>query len=154
MTNPLLFTSTICAIIMHYISFFKYNPKYSLLEYSYIFALITSIINHGLTHIFFKILDRITVVTVFFINIYLINKIYKLTKNKYIIENAFIIMIISVLMFFMTKLIDIEKNKKIKYIPHIFAHILISVTNIILIQEYSIKKLKIQGSYIPLYQKR
>jgi hypothetical protein len=142
MTNPLLFSSSIFATIAHYISFFKYNPNYSLLEYSYIFALTTSIINHGLTHKAFKIIDRATITTVFFINLYLINNIYKVTNNKYIIENAFIMTIMSVIMFFLTKIIDIKRDKKIKYIPHLISHILITFTNIILIQEYSKKNKK------------
>lgn len=148
MTNLLLFSSSIFSTIVHYIGFFKYNPNYSFLEYSYISGLVTSIINHGFSHNFFKILDRATITTLFFINLYLINKIYKLTKNKYIIENTFILMIMSVFMFFLTKLIDIEKNKKIKYIPHMIAHILATISNIILIQEYSKfnKKLNIKRS--------
>ena len=149
MTNPLLLSSSMFSTILHYISFFKYNPKYALLEYSYIFSLITSILNHGLSHISFKIVDRIVVSTTFFINLYLINKIYKITKNKYIIENAFFIMILATMMFFLTKFIDIEKDKKIKYIPHALAHILITITNIILIKSYSSeinsKKLKIKS---------
>ena len=142
MTNPLLFGSSILATVIHYISFFKYNPNHSLLEYSYIFGLITSIINHGLSHKTFKILDRATITTVFFINLYLIQNIYKVTNNKYIIENAFIMIIMSVIMFFLTKIIDIKKNKRIKYIPHLISHILVTFTNIILIQEYSKKNKK------------
>jgi hypothetical protein len=134
MTNLLLFSSSILCTCIHYIGFFLYNPKNSLLEYSYIFSLITSIINHGLKHDLFKLIDRIIISASFFINIFFLRKIYVSTKNKYLIENAFIIMIFSVFMFFLSKIID---NKKNKYIPHAIAHILITLTNLILIKEYS-----------------
>ena len=137
MTNLLLFISSIFSTCIHYIGFFKYNPNYPFLEYFYIFGIITSILNHGLSHNFFKILDRTIITILFFVNIYFFRKIYVLSKNKYLIENAFFIMILSVCMFFLSKILDIEKNKKIKYIPHALAHIIVTISNLIVMKEYS-----------------
>lgn len=142
MANPILFGSSIFSTIIHYIGLLKFKPNNYLMEYSYISGLLTSIINHGMSHIFFKILDRITITILFFINIYLLNKIYKITKNRYIIENCFFIMILSVIMFLITKILNIKNEKNIKYIPHLLSHILITITNLILMHEYNKVKLR------------
>jgi hypothetical protein len=137
MANKLLLTSTIIMVIIHYISLYKYNSKNTdLLIYSILFGLITSLLNHGLSHNVFKILDRTMMVIAFFINIYFSGKIYSKIKDKYHIENAYLLTIFAVLLFFCTKFLLKSGKLTVNYIPHLFAHIIISIANGLILREY------------------
>ncbi len=137
MANKLLLTSTIIMVIIHYINLYKYNSKNTdILVYSILFGLITSLLNHGLSHNIFKILDRTMMVIAFFINIYFSGKIYSKIKNKYHIENAYLLTIFAVLLFLCTKFLLKSGKITINYIPHLFAHILITIANSLLLREY------------------
>ncbi len=137
MANKLLLTSTIVMVIIHYISLYKYNSKNTnILIYSILFGLITSLLNHGLSHNIFKMLDRSMMVIAFFINIYFFGKIYSKIKDKYHIENAYLLTICAVLLFFCTKFLLKSGKLTVNYIPHLFAHILITIANSILLREY------------------
>jgi hypothetical protein len=114
MTNPLLFGSSIFMTVFHYIGLHKYNPKNDLLIYCILFGLITSILNHGLSHSIFKYLDRCMMLIAFFINIYFTTKIYLKKKDKYHVENIYILIIFAVILFFITKVIlKLERVKLI-----------------------------------------
>jgi len=136
MTNPILFVSSIGMTVFHYIGLHKYNPKNDLLIYCILFGLITSILNHGLSHSIFKYLDRFMMFFAFFINIYFTTKIYLKKKNKYHIENIYLLIILAVILFFVTKFILKSGKILINYVPHLLAHILITMANILLIREY------------------
>ena len=135
MTNPLLFGSSIGMTIFHYIGLYKYNPKNNLLIYCILFGLITSILNHGLSHYIFKYLDRGMMFFAFFINIYFTTKLYSKKKDRYHIENIYLLIIFAVIMFFITKVILKSGKQFTNYIPHIIAHITITIANILLFKE-------------------
>lgn len=137
MTNPLLFGSSIGMTIFHYIGLYKYNPKNDLLIYSILFGLITSILNHGLSHSIFKYLDRFMMIFACLINIYFTTTIYLKKKDKYYVENIYFLIVFAVVMFFITKFILKSGKKSINYIPHIFAHIIITIANILLFKEFN-----------------
>ena len=135
MTNPLLFSSSICMTIFHYIGLHKYNPKNDLLIYFILFGLITSILNHGLSHSIFKYLDRSMMVLAFLINIYFTTKVYLKTKDKYYVENIYFLIVLAVILFFITKLILKSGKKPLNYTPHVLAHIIITIANVLLFKE-------------------
>ncbi len=137
MTNPLLFGSSIGMTIFHYIGLHKYNPKNDLLIYSILFGLITSILNHGLSHYIFKYLDRCMMILACLINIYFTTTIYLKKKDKYYVENIYFLIVFAVIMFIITKIILKTGKKSINYIPHIFAHIFITIANILLFKEFN-----------------
>ena len=135
MTNPLLFGSSIGMTIFHYIGLHKYNPKNDLLIYSVLFGLTTSILNHALSHSIFKYLDRSMMIIAFFINIYFTTKIYLKKKDKYYVENIYLLIIFAVILFFITKVILKSGKNPTNYIPHISAHFIITIANILLFKE-------------------
>ena len=141
MTNPILFTSSIFMSIIHYIGLHKYNPKNDLLIYCILFGLITSILNHGLTHYIFKYLDRGMMILGFLINMYFTTKIYLKKTNKYdkydkyhkyYVENIYFLILFAVIMFFITKVLLKSGKVLINYIPHLIAHVIITIANILL----------------------
>ena len=138
MTNAILFGSSIIMTFFNYIGLYKYNPKNDLLIYCILFGLITSILNHGLTHYIFKYLDRGMMILGFLINMYFTTKIYLKKRNnydKYYVENIYFLIVFAVIMFFITKVLLKSGKVLINYIPHLIAHVIITIANILLFKE-------------------
>ena len=67
MANKILFISSVFHGTIHIVAIL-WLKAYTLLALLYIWAIITSLINHGLTGEFYKWLDRITILVAFIVN--------------------------------------------------------------------------------------
>ncbi len=136
-TSTLLFKSTIIMTTGHLAALYIYNPYSHLMIYTHLFGGITSILNHGLKHDLFKYLDRTTMIFAFCIDLFLIGKIYKKSKNKFNMHNIMALLIFATLLYFSAKTIQKKyPNDIIKRVPHAIAHIIITIAHILLIREY------------------
>ena len=101
----------------------------------------TSIINHGTKSEFMKYMDRLTMFLGFFIDLYFIRQIYINTKSNKAIVVILILLILSVSLYFLSKLIKNNKLDSDKLFVgnflHSCAHICISITHIFILKEYS-----------------
>jgi hypothetical protein len=73
----------------------------------------------------------------FLILIYFTTGLYVLNDHKYYVENIYILIVLAVIMFFITKVLLKSGKEKINYIPHLIAHITITIANILLFKEFN-----------------
>ena len=136
MTNPLLLSSSIIATIAHYIIYTIYNPKYQIIVYAHFLGLTTSILNHGLKHKFFKYTDRISIIGIFIIDMYILKQLYN-KENKDLVHTAIIFLVLAGSLYYINKLIGVNQstcvNQSTERILHLCAHILGTIAHIIII---------------------
>ena len=125
MSNYILLKSSYIGACIHLFFFVLYysdSKHTATLLYSW--GLLTSLLNHATTNLFYMYLDRFTMYICFIYNFILFLK----TKN-YI---AFYLMLAASMLYFLQK-IHIKKSKS--YL-HCLAHIIIAVCNVILYINY------------------
>ncbi len=143
MTNMTLFTSVSICSICHLLTlpFIIKNMEVIIISLLYFYGLFTSFLNHGTTNQLFKKIDRISMRILFIINILLLfiiynkNYIYADQVGVNLIFPLYMILILSGLFYYCSKLCD---TKIIRNIFHIFSHIFITFINIIILYLWTI----------------
>ncbi len=140
--NNKLLNSSIIMSIAHYVGLFIYNPYEPILVITYIIGSLTSILNHyfnknilesdGFMH-----LDRIFMIIGFFIDLYFIRIIYLTSKNRQIVKLIVILLIVSILIYFLSKKYR-DSISYIGYTMHQFIHILVTITHLLMLKELNI----------------
>lgn len=123
MANFKLYKSSIICTLIYintfiYFEYYTINHKLIKLIYS---GLITSILNHGLTLYYIKIIDRLIISCGFIYTLYLLITYYDIIK--------ILLLIISILLFFLSKILQIT-------LLHIFSHFILTFIHIQLLIQY------------------
>ena len=111
MANKILFTTTIINLVIFWFvtNFLMINNfKNTLLYY---FGYMTSLLNHYFSKKIFIYLDRFTMITIFIVNLYLINKEQYNPDKRYLLYLIYFIMI---LFYIQSKIIKNEKIERFK----------------------------------------
>ncbi len=137
--NNKLFNSSVIMSIAHYVGLFIYNPHEPILVITYIIGSLTSIINHYfnkniLANDGFMHLDRVVMIIGFFIDLYFIRKIYLTSKNRQIAKLIVILLIVSIIIYFLSK----QYDRYMAYTMHQFIHILVTLTHLLMLKELNI----------------
>jgi hypothetical protein len=130
--NKILFRSSLFCTLLHCLATFYFRHNNLFLSITIFCGILTSLLNHGFTFNLFIILDRIMMIIGFLSNLYCIYFIFNIFK-KYL---CLFLLHLSAYLYFYTKFLN-KKNKKIINIYHILAHIILSITHIILMSEFS-----------------
>lgn len=152
MANKTLFNSTIIMFWSHLLMITLYNPFNITLIIIYLWGLLTSLLNHGLTHYKFKTIDRVSMILGFIIDLYFITQIYNKNKsnNKKVIITIILCLISGIVLFCLSKYFKHFRNKKnkdnkditLRYHKignslHSATHLIVTIGHIILIKEYN-----------------
>ncbi len=137
--NNKLFNSSIIMSIAHYVGLFIYNPHEPILVITYIIGSLTSMINHYfdkniLENDGFMHLDRIVMISGFFIDLYFIRIIYLTSKNRQIAKLIVIVLIVCIFIYFLSK----KYTGYIGYTMHQFIHILVTLIHLLMLKELNI----------------
>ena len=137
--NNKLFNSAIIMSVAHYVGLFIYNPYEPILVITYIVGSLTSILNHyfnkhEIIHEGFMHLDRVVMILGFFIDLYFIRVIYLTSKNRQIAKLIVILLIVSIIIYFLSKNYKIY-GSYMGYTMHQFIHILVTITHLFMLQE-------------------
>ena len=120
MANIHLFITSYLMLIIHTFAIFIYQPPF-LIFMTYIIGPVVSVWNHGTTSILAQFIDRFIMILGYLIDLLYI---YKL-KNIYVL----ILIHISIISYFISKITKITSF-------HLLSHIIIILTHIILLYNY------------------
>jgi hypothetical protein len=148
MANINLFYSTLVMFWSHLLIITLYNPFNISLIVIYFWGLITSLLNHGLTHYKFKTIDRVSMMLGFIVDVYFITQIYKKTNNNKNVLIIILCLITGIILFSLSKYFkhykkydsNIIKYHKIGDSLHSATHLIVTIGHILLIKEYNLLK--------------
>jgi hypothetical protein len=126
MANKALFiSSTVYTIIIFLFLFYHYNCSYKEVRILIPFVILgsfTSIFNHGTTNVYIKYLDRLVMITIILLTLYIIYKRDSTWNNKICI----FLVVTNIFLFFLAKYIYQYSYKYSTYI-HAVTHLIATI---------------------------